>query len=124
MSVNQLSFFALFFLSVIFYYCVPRKCQWMALLGISLLFYHLMGVDNFIYVLVTAGTLTWTTGRMYRIDVSLEKKLKNTSVKLTRSEKKEKKSQAKKTEEALASLHDSCESRYFDCAEIRGFLYP
>ncbi len=95
MSVNQLSFFALFFLSVILYYCVPRKCQWMALLGISLLFYHLMGVDNFIYVLVTAGTLTWTTGKMYQIDCCLEEELKNAPAKLTRSEKKEKKAQAK-----------------------------
>lgn len=95
MTVNQLFFFVLFFLSVLIYYTVPRKCQWMALLGISLLFYHLMGVDNFIYVLITSVTLTLGTGKMHQIDLKLEEEIKSASVKLTRSEKKEKKLQAK-----------------------------
>lgn len=95
MAVNQLSFFVLFFISVIFYYCIPRKCQWMALLGISLLFYHFMGVDNFLYVLITAATLTYATQRMYRIDCRLKEELKGASGQLSRQEKKEKKAQAK-----------------------------
>lgn len=95
MTVNQLAFFVLFFLSVIIYYCVPRKCQWMALLGLSLLFYHLMGVDNFIYVIVTAVTITCGTRMMYRVDCRLDGEIRNEDVKLTRSEKKEKKQRAK-----------------------------
>lgn len=95
MTVNQIAFFGLFFLSVILYYCVPRKCQWMTLLGISLLFYRLMGVDNFLYILITTGTLTYGTRKMYQIDRKLDDELKNAPVKPSREEKKEKKAQAK-----------------------------
>lgn len=91
MSVNQMAFLGLFFLSVAVYYCMPKKCQWMALLGISLFFYHLMGADNFLYILISAGTLTYGTGRMYERDRLLQKELEEKGTRLSRAEKKEKK---------------------------------
>lgn len=91
MSVNQIAFLGLFFLSVIIYYLIPKKCQWMALLGISLFFYYLMGVDNFLYILISAATLTYGTQKIYQRDVILAKELSEAGNSLSGHERKKKK---------------------------------
>lgn len=95
MSVNQLAFLAFVFCAAVLYYCVPRKCQWMVLLGISLYFYYLLGVTNFLYVLITAVSVTIGTNKMYRIDTEMKAKMKECSAALTRQEKKELKARTK-----------------------------
>ncbi|MDO4276150.1 MAG: MBOAT family O-acyltransferase [Eubacteriales bacterium] len=94
MTVNTVPFFVCFAISVLIYYAVPKRFRWMVLLGVSLLFYHLMGVDNFIYVIITTVTLVVSTGRMQRIDDRLSRELKETDG-LTREEKKQRKARAK-----------------------------
>ena len=64
MSVNQLAFLMLVGISVVFYYLVPKRAQWIFLLLVSLVFYRLMGVHNFLYILLAAVVLTVGTGQM------------------------------------------------------------
>ncbi|MCQ2354242.1 MAG: hypothetical protein MJ102_03960 [Clostridia bacterium] len=48
--------FAVFFpITLIFYYTLPKKCQWVILLAASTVFYLFSGPKYFIYVLATAG---------------------------------------------------------------------
>ena len=91
MSINQLAFLLLVGLSVILYYLIPKKCQWGYLLLVSLFFYWLMGVHNFIYVIITCLSLTWGTLQIFRHSQALEKELKERKAELSREERKEKK---------------------------------
>lgn len=95
MSVNQIAFLGLFFLSVILYYLIPKRCQWLALLGISLFFYYLMGVDNFLYILISAATLTYGTQKIYQRDIIFSNEIKENGQNMSRQERKEKKSRNK-----------------------------
>lgn len=95
MTVNSLAFFLCFGVSVVIYYLFPKKYRWTVLLTVSLIFYHWMGVDNFLYVLFTTATLVLSTQKMYQIEQKLEKELKEQKETLSRQEKKEKKAKAK-----------------------------
>lgn len=88
MSVNQLAFLALVFLSLILYYLTPKKYQWCVLLIFSLWFYCLMGAYTFVYVIITAGSLTWGTQKIYSLDRRLQKRLNNRQRQLSRKSKK------------------------------------
>lgn len=95
MTVNTLPFFACLAISAVLYYAVPKKYRWMVLLGVSLLFYHWMGVDNFLYILITTATLVVSTRRMQALDIQAAEKLREGSGTLTREEKKQIKSRTK-----------------------------
>lgn len=97
MSVNQLAFLLLAGISVLLYYIIPKKYQWVMLLGTSLYFYWLMGVHNFIYILITSLSLTYGTLRIYSISQASEAELKAKKAELSRSERKEKKEHTKKS---------------------------
>lgn len=88
MTVNQTAFLGLVFLSVILYYLAPKKQQWCVLLGISLVFYYLMGVDNFLYVLITSASLTWGTKKISGLDQELQVRLKDKENPVPREERK------------------------------------
>lgn len=95
MTVNSLAFLLCFAVSVVIYYLIPQKYRWMGLLAASLLFYHWMGVDNFVYVLATTVTLVISTLRMAKIDEETAEELKNNKSTLSRQEKKELKARGK-----------------------------
>lgn len=95
MTVNTLPFFACFAISVMLYYAAPRKYRWIVLLGVSLLFYHWMGVDNFLYILITTATLVVSTNRMQSIDEKAAARIREGSGALTREDKKQIKAEAK-----------------------------
>lgn len=88
MTVNTLAFFLCFMASVVVYYLMPKKKQWAVLLCTSLLFYYLMGVDNFLYVILTTLSLVICTRKMYNIEKAAELELKEGKGKLSREEKK------------------------------------
>lgn len=54
MSVVSYVFFAFLFISMIIYYIVPKKMQWIVLLIASLVFYAYSGIKNLLVVLATA----------------------------------------------------------------------
>lgn len=88
MTVNSLAFLLCFIVSVILYYLAPKKYQWIVLLVVSLLFYHLMGVDNFLYVLITTVTLVIATGQMKKIEDETAAELLEKKGSISREEKK------------------------------------
>ncbi len=54
MSLTSLTFFAFFIISLIIYYLIPKRCQWMALLGFSVVFFLLSATPyTGIYILVS-----------------------------------------------------------------------
>lgn len=95
MAVNQIAFLSLVFLSVILYYLTPGKYQWCVLLGISLVFYYLMGVDNFLYVIITSASLTWGTKKICSLDQELQARLKNKENPIPREERRKLKNAVK-----------------------------
>lgn len=95
MSVNQLAFLSLVFLSLIIYYLAPKKYQWCVLLVISLFFYYLMGVDNFLYVIITSASLTYGTAKIYGLEQAYTKQLKDKDHPLPREERKRQKNTLK-----------------------------
>ena len=54
MSVVSYSFFAFLAIAVLLYYVVPKKLQWVVLLGASIYFYAMAGVQFLAVVLLTA----------------------------------------------------------------------
>lgn len=95
MTVNSFGFLVCFAISVVIYYLIGKKYRWMVLLGTSLLFYHLMGVDNFAYVLITCATLFIVTGKMHKIEEEGNAWLKEHKAELNREEKKAYKAKVK-----------------------------
>lgn len=116
MSVNQLAFLLLVGLSVVLYYIIPKKFQWGFLLLVSLFFYWLMGVHNFIYVIITCLSLTWGTLQIFRHSQALEKELKDKKAELSREERKERKN--KKSLSPVADWDHCPESGDSSGAEI------
>lgn len=88
MTVNTLAFFLCFMISVVVYYLMPKQKRWIVLLGASLIFYYLMGVDNFLYVILTTLSLVISTRKMYNIEKAGELELKEGKGKLSREERK------------------------------------
>ena len=54
MSVVSYSFFAFLAIAVLLYYIVPKKLQWVILLGASIYFYAMAGIQFLAVVLLTA----------------------------------------------------------------------
>lgn len=96
MSVNQLAFLMLAGISVLLYYLVPKKCQWMFLLGVSLWFYWLMGVHHYIYIIASSLSVTVGTCGMFKQMQKLETELKEQADILSRTERKAKKERTKR----------------------------
>ncbi len=64
MSVISVSFFAFFLLTLIVYYLIPKRFQWMALLTFSLCFFVLAVRSPWVIVYLAAGVLcTWVSGK-------------------------------------------------------------
>lgn len=63
MSFTTLPFLALVVLSVVVYYLLPHRVQWVALLGASMIFYWVGGGKTVLYVFYTAATV-YTAGRL------------------------------------------------------------
>ncbi len=88
MTVNNLAFFLCFMISVVIYYLMPKGKRWVVLLLASLLFYYLMGVDTFLYVILTTVSLMISTDRMYKIEKTADREMKEAKGKLSREERK------------------------------------
>ena len=61
MSFASLPFVALVALSVVLYYLVPKRSQWIILLLASMAFYLSGGVKSAAWLVLVAG-ITWLTG--------------------------------------------------------------
>ena len=61
MEIYSLSFFLLVSVGLILYYTVFSRCQWICLLGLSLVFFAASGWQDFAFLLFTALTV-WGGG--------------------------------------------------------------
>lgn len=61
MEIYSLSFFLLVSVGLILYYTVFSRCQWICLLGLSLLFFTASGWKGLVFLLFTALTI-WLGG--------------------------------------------------------------
>ena len=63
MSLFSLQFVVLLGITLLVYYIVPKKYQWIALLAASMIFYVFSGVVNLLFIGITSLS-TWIAGRM------------------------------------------------------------
>ena len=63
MSLFSLQFVVLLGITLLVYYIVPKKYQWIALLAASMIFYAFSGVVNLLFIGITSLS-TWIAGRM------------------------------------------------------------
>ena len=90
MSILSIRFAVFLLVAVVLYYLTPRVHQWKSLLFISCGFYLVSGLENFIFLLVTALS-TYIAGiRIGRINDEYEAetaRCRESGIKLTRAEK-------------------------------------
>lgn len=72
MTLISLTFIIFFILVLAVYYSVPKKLQWCVLLAASILFYLCSATPyTFIYVLISIGTVYFSTGRIEKVDAEI-----------------------------------------------------
>ena len=86
MEIYSLSFFLLVSVGLILYYTVFSRCQWICLLGLSLLFFTASGWKGLVFLLFTALTL-WLGGlQLAKLDADSAARRKAPGI--TKDEKK------------------------------------
>lgn len=87
MSITSLIFFLFIFTTLILYYVVPKRLQWMVLLFASLTFYISCSTWGIVYVIVTATTVYISAQWLHSISVNQKVLLKENKDKLSKEEK-------------------------------------
>lgn len=87
MSVLSLTFIVFLFAVFLLYFLVPKKCQWIVLLIASCIFYFSFGIQYFLTVLFTAGTIFVAANYMEKLNEKKKEILKSNKD-FTREEKK------------------------------------
>lgn len=95
MSITSLVFILFFFASLIVYYIVPKKFQWVVLLVASLVFYIMSSTWGIFFVLITSGTVYGSTLWMDSIAKKQKAYIKENKAVLSREEKSVIKAEAK-----------------------------
>lgn len=84
------SYSFIFFIAILFviYYLIPRKYQWMLLLGASYLFYSFAGAKYLLYILLTTISTYIMSCRISKLQKDQAKYLKEHKAELSKEEKK------------------------------------
>lgn len=101
MSITSAVFVLFAAVTLIVYYIVPKKLQWVVLLAASAVFYLWGGVGSAIYVLVTATTIYAATIWMHRISTEQKAYLKANRDSLSKDEKSALKKKNKEKRKAI-----------------------
>ncbi len=96
MSITSLTFIIFIAITLLLYYVVPKKAQWILLLVASAFFYLSYGFKSAIYVLFTATTIYFATLLMQKISLNKKEFLKENKEKLTKEEKSKAKNRIKR----------------------------
>lgn len=88
MSITSLSFLLFVFLTIIIYYILPKKTQWIVLLVASVAFYLIVSINGAIYVLITATTIYVATRIMQNISDKRKNYFKENKGILSKEEKR------------------------------------
>ena len=101
MEIYSLSFFLLVSVGLILYYTVFSRCQWICLLGLSLLFFTASGWKGLVFLLFTALTI-WLGGlQLAKLDADSAARRKAPGI--TKDEKKVIKAQAVRRKKCLVA---------------------
>jgi len=87
MSITSLTFLFFVLALTVVYFAVPKKCQWIVLLAGSMIFYLSTGVDNILYILITAVSTYTATRYMQNITDNQKIYLKENKESLSREER-------------------------------------
>ena len=101
MEIYSLSFFLLVSVGLILYYTVFSRCQWICLLGLSLLFFTASGWKGLVFLLFTALTI-WLGGlQLAKLDADSAARRKAPGI--SKDEKKAIKAQAVRRKKCLVA---------------------
>lgn len=105
MALFSIAFVAFVTITVIIYYLVPQKIQWIVLLLASLAFYLISGSwKGLIFIVITVVSTFFCTSRMDRINEQQKIDMAPADRKLTRDEKKAIKAKASRTKKKYMLL--------------------
>jgi len=88
MLFTSYSFILFLFVLFIVYYLIPKKFQWMLLLGASFAFYSFSGWDNVAFISITCLSTYFFSIRIGRLHQTQESYLKENKDSISRDEKK------------------------------------
>ena len=66
MDFYSLHFFLFLGISLLLYYCLPKKASWYVLLAVSLVFYAFFGIKNLIFIILVALIVYFSTSLLQR----------------------------------------------------------
>ena len=101
MAITSLTFLLFAFLTLLVYYLVPKRVQWVILLAASIVFYLSCGVKSIIYVLITATTVYFATRWMNSIAKKQRAFIKEHRESLSKDEKASYKKKKQKGRRAI-----------------------
>ena len=122
MAITSLRFLLFAAVTLVIYYCLPKRFQWYVLLAASLVFYCAGGVQSVIYILITATVIYLATIGMQRVSDAQRAYLKQNKALLSREEKSAYKTRQKRKRKAmmlaalLVNLAILCTFKYFHFA--------
>lgn len=97
MSITTLSFLLLMAGTLVLYFALPKKCQWVVLLAASFVFYAIGGIQYLAFVVITATSIYFAGRVMGRISEKQKEALKE----IPKEEKKEFKLKNKRKRKAV-----------------------
>lgn len=101
MSITSIIFVLFLFATLIIYYIVPKRFQWVILLLSSTAFYLLSSLKGAIFVLVTAGTVYGATRFLQNISDQQKQYFRDNKETLSKEDKNRIKAENKKRRKAL-----------------------
>lgn len=104
MAITSFAFVLFCFLTLIIYYLVPKKVQWMVLLVSSAFFYLTVSVNGAVFVLITATTIHFSARLMQNLSDKKTAYLKEHKDELTKEQKADYKKLIQKKRKALLVL--------------------
>lgn len=122
MSITSIVFVLFIFLSLSFFYLVPKRFQWVVLLVSSIVFYVSYSTWGLFYVLITALTIYLSSKWMENISLKQKEYLADNKAVLTKEEKNEYKQKNKITRKRImvvtliVNFGILCLFKYFDFA--------
>lgn len=101
MSITSLSFLIFVVFTLLIYYLLPKKLQWIVLLAASGVFYLAGGLKTSFYIIITSLTVYGATYLMQRISDNQKKYLKQNKETLSKDERKAYKNKCQSRRKAI-----------------------
>ena len=101
MSITSFAFIIFCFITLIVYYLISKKYQWVVLLISSIGFYLIVSINGFVFIIITASTIYLATYLMQRISEKKAAFLKENKATLSNEQRTSYKNKTKKKKKAI-----------------------